>query len=112
MSNGFVKDSHTRLVFAKGYSYHHQPILISEFGGIAFDSDHGWGYGYSVKTKEEFINRLSGLTNAILDMKDVSGYCLTQFTDVEQEVNGLLNSNRIPKIELKDIKNINKKVGI
>lgn len=109
MRNEFVKDSHTRLVFADGYSYQQQPIIISEYGGVAFETDHGWGYGDRVKTKDEFINRLKGLTKAIMDMKDVSGYCLTQLTDVEQEVNGLLNVYRIPKIELKDIKNINKK---
>lgn len=109
MRNEFVKDSHTRLVFADGYSYQQQPIIISEYGGVAFETDHGWGYGYGVKSKDELINRLKGLTKAIMDMKDVSGYCLTQLTDVEQEVNGLLNVYRIPKIELKDIENINKK---
>jgi len=53
--------------------------------------------------------KVSGLTQAIFEMKDVSGYCLTQTTDVEQEVNGLLYPNRNPKIDIKLIQKMNKK---
>jgi hypothetical protein len=109
LSNEFVKDAQARLVFAEGYFYQNQPIIISEYGGIAFESKSGWGYGDQVKTEEEFINRLSGLTQAIKEIKDVSGYCLTQTTDVEQEVNGLLDPYRNPKVDLKNILKMNKK---
>ena len=109
LKNEYVKEAKARLLFAEGYTYQNQPILISEYGGVAFESKSGWGYGDQVKTNEEFINRLSGLTQAIFEMKDVSGYCLTQTTDVEQEVNGLLYPNRNPKIDIKLIQKMNKK---
>jgi len=109
LKNEYGKDTKARLVFAEGYNYQNQPIIISEYGGIAFESQSGWGYGDQVKTQEEFLTRLEGLTTAIKEMKDVSGYCLTQTTDVEQEVNGLLDSYRNPKIEVQLIREINKK---
>jgi hypothetical protein len=109
LKNEYGKDTKARLVFAEGYNYQNQPIIISEYGGIAFESQSGWGYGDQVKTQEEFLTRLEGLTTAIKEMKDVSGYCLTQTTDVEQEVNGLLDSYRNPKIDVQLIREINKK---
>lgn len=41
--------------FADGYTYKGQPILISEFGGIAFQTEEGWGYGNQVKDEEAFL---------------------------------------------------------
>ena len=37
---------------------------------------------------------------------DMSGYCYTQLTDVEQETNGLLNPDRTPKVEIAKIREI------
>lgn len=44
--------------------------------------------------------------------KEFQGFCYTQVSDVQQEVNGLLNANRAPKFNLEKVKNItlNKKV--
>ena len=53
-----------------------------------------WGYGVSVKSEEEFLTRLKGLTDVLLDNKDIFAYCYTQLTDVEQEQNGLLTYER------------------
>ena len=36
----------------------------------------------------------------------VAGFCYTQLTDVEQEVNGLLTYDRKPKADLKRIREI------
>jgi len=107
LNNGFVKDSSVRQVFAEGFYYNNEPVLISEYGGIAFSSDTGWGYGEKVATKEAFIERLDGLTKAIKNMPSVSGYCLTQTTDVEQEVNGIFTRDRKPKVDMSIIKKIN-----
>ena len=49
--------------FANGYSYRGQPVIISEYGGIAFNNDDsGWGYGNKVNTREEFIRRFDCIT--------------------------------------------------
>ena len=40
-------------------------------------------------------------------MPGFSGYCYTQLTDVFQEVNGLLDMHRNPKVNLDEIRRIN-----
>lgn len=98
-----------RLPFASNYNYQGQPIMISEYAGIAFERNRGqgWGYGNLVKNEEEFIKRLKSLTNAIKSMSFCSGYCITQLTDVQQEMNGLLTEERQPKVPLEIIRAIN-----
>lgn len=90
--------------FADGYSYEGQPIVMSEFGGTAYvcDEERGWGYGHGVKNDEEFLERFAALVRAVKDM-DINGYCYTQLTDVEQEVNGLLKADRSAKVPLEEI---------
>ena len=66
------------------------------------DEASGWGYGCGVKNDEEFLERFGGLTAAIKRM-NISGYCYTQITDVEQEVNGLLKADRTPKVAIEEI---------
>jgi hypothetical protein len=109
LSNQYENTHQVKQVFASNFSYEGQPIVFSEYGGIAFTKDQGWGYGRKVDDEITFINRLEGLTDAIKKIKKISGYCLTQTTDVEQEVNGLLKPNREPKIEIDTIQRINKK---
>ena len=84
--------------------------MISEYGGIAFQNEQiGWGYGNKVKTPEEFMQRYEGITEAVAELPYVCGYCYTQLTDVQQEINGLLNENRKCKTDLKEIGTINEK---
>lgn len=101
--------STVRQPFAQGYYYEGQPVIVSEYGGIAFnkDRDNGWGYGAMVKDENEFINRYNSLTDYIKSNKNICGYCVTQLTDVYQEVNGLLTQKRIPKIKTEVIRDIN-----
>jgi hypothetical protein len=80
---------------------------VSEYGGIAFSSEEGWGYGEQVKSEAEFINRFDSITSAIKELDYVSGFCYTQVTDVQQEVNGLYTIDREPKVDINMIKKIN-----
>ena len=76
------------------------PFFISEYGGIRWTEDKdGWGYGEGPKTEEEFLNRLKGLTDCLLDNEKMFGFCYTQLTDVEQEQNGLYTYDRKPKFD-------------
>lgn len=97
--------------YADGFKYAGQPVIISEFGGIAFSTtkEDEWGYGNQVKTDEEFMNRFDRIHQAIQDIPYVVGYCYTQLTDVEQEVNGLLDINRKAKLDIDSIAAINKR---
>jgi len=85
----------------QGHRQHYtpgQPVFLSEYGGIRWSEDpSGWGYGNAPKTEEEFLTRLKGLTDVLLDNKCMLGYCYTQLTDVEQEQNGLYTYDRRPK---------------
>lgn len=96
-----------KFIFAEGFSYNNQPILITEYGGIAFSQAEGWGYGNKVTNEEAFLKRLTEITNAIKSIEYIVGYCYTQLTDVEQEMNGLLTYDRKFKIDPEKIKVIN-----
>ena len=99
----------SRSAFAQGYSYRGQPIIISEFGGIAFNSGKGWGYGNKVDTKEDFIKRFDAITTAIKRIDIISGFCYTQVTDVQQEINGLMDMDRNFKVEPEILREINER---
>lgn len=96
-----------KYAFADGYTYQGQPIIISEFGGIAFQSDTGWGYGKQETSEEAFLTRFRGLHEAIKKTDFIAGYCYTQITDVQQEINGLLTEDRKAKVPVEIIREIN-----
>ncbi len=107
---GEVYHSRYRSAFANGYSYRGQPVIISEFGGIAFDGQpEGWGYGNTVAGEEEFLKRFDSITTAIKEIPYVCGYCYTQVTDVQQEINGLMDIRREFKVDPDKIKEINER---
>jgi beta-galactosidase/beta-glucuronidase len=100
-----------RGVFAQGYQYAGQPIVLSEFGGISFTADQGRGWGYSsVTSPPEFLAAYQRLVEVIRDSSAIFGFCYTQLTDVEQEVNGLLTHDRLPKADPDAIRAINQLV--
>ena len=97
--------------FADGYAYKGQPVLISEFGGIAFSGDDsGWGYGGKVASKEAFIKRFDSIVTAIKKLPYNCGFCYTQVTDVQQEINGLMDIDRNFKVDPEIIKEINERI--
>lgn len=104
--NGAAQD---RMLYAEGNKYLGQPILITEYGGIAFENEskENWGYFGAVKDEESFLKRYSSITSAIRNMPYIRGYCYTQLTDVMQEVNGLLTADRKVKIDYEKIREIN-----
>ncbi|MGM0500287.1 MAG: glycoside hydrolase family 2 protein, partial [Bacillota bacterium] len=96
-----------KFIMADNYQYQGQPIIFSEFGGIAFQNKEGWGYGQQVESKEELSQRMNQLLEIIKDADYSAGYCYTQLTDVEQEKNGLLTENREFKLDVEKIINFN-----
>lgn len=98
-----------RMIFAAGYAYEGQPILLTEFGGVAFktnDSKKDWGYCGAEKTEESYVERLKSLFDYVYSHPRIQGCCYTQFTDVMQETNGLLDIKRVPKIPIGAIRKI------
>ena len=79
----------------------HQPIMLTEFGGIALGGgeDTSWGYSRS-DSAEQFLDRYTALLEAVRNLPALAGFCYTQLTDTYQEVNGLLQADRTPKAPL------------
>lgn len=98
-----------RSPFVRGYRYEGQPVIFSEYGGCAFSSDtkNGWGYGLAVKDEEGFYERFGLLADTIKGFSYCAGYCYTQFTDVQQEKNGLFTIDRRCKLSIDRIREIN-----
>lgn len=95
-------------MFARGFSYQDQPILLTEFGGIGFDVSGQPGWGYTTAGNEEvFVNSYKHIMDAVFASTGLWGFCYTQLTDVEQEINGLLTYERKPKCDLEKIREIN-----
>lgn len=84
------------------------PVLVTEFGGtkVARPGSAGWGYGEEAAGFDELLARIGSLVDAILECPGVVGYCYTQLTDVEQEVNGLLTHGRDPKVPVERLREV------
>jgi len=86
------------------FSYDNQPIMVTEFGGIAYSPDPSRTWGYSrVQNAQEFARRYYRLLSAVRALPLLGGFCYTQFTDTYQEANGLLYMDRKPKFPLQEI---------
>jgi len=103
-----------RVLTLDGYPHRGQPIMLTEFGGIAFanaalavglaDEPNKGAWGYSTaSTAEELLGRYEDLIIAVVNAPLFSGFCYTQFADTFQEINGLLFADRTPKIPLERI---------
>ncbi len=100
-----------RDALVRGATYHGVPFLLTEFGGVAFRlgeqrAANEWGYSGVEPTRERFLARLSGLVQALRGNDVWAGYCYTQLTDVEQEINGLMTYDRKPKVEPEEYRKI------
>ena len=73
------------------------------------DKKKAWGYGNAATSLEEFYARYEGLTSALLDNSKMLGFCYTQLTDVEQELNGIYYYDRSKKFDSKVLYKINTK---
>lgn len=95
-------------IFAEEFEYKGQPILLTEFGGIGYkvNGQVGWGYT-TVENDDQYLEDYKRIMDAIYDSEALWGYCYTQLTDVEQEINGILTYDRQPKVDLEKIKEIN-----
>jgi beta-galactosidase/beta-glucuronidase len=94
-----------RLLIVDSHPYQGQPVMLSEFGGIAFATENPettWGYARSADSAA-FADAYSRLVDTVRSLTLLSGFCYTQFTDTYQEANGLLTADRRPKFPLEQI---------
>ncbi len=93
-----------RLLTLEGHPHTGQPIVLSEFGGIAFSEDREstWGYTRS-ESADAFARQYAELLEVVRNLRMLAGFCYTQFADTYQETNGLLYADRTPKFSLEQM---------
>ena len=80
-----------------------QPIVLTEFGGIALSKEQAtWGYSRS-QTADQLLERYRALLGVVRNLPALAGFCYTQLTDTYQEANGLLYADRSPKAAVEAI---------
>lgn len=94
-------------IYVGEYQYRGEPIVLSEFGGVSFanQKQNGWGYT-GVENKEDYLKELQRIFSVVYESKHFAGFCYTQLTDVEQEINGLLTYDRKEKLPFDVIKKV------
>ena len=90
--------AHPRPLYLPGYAYRGEPVIMSEFGGVALAGATGFGW-LEASDPEKLLDTYRELVQALMDPGPVTGFCYTQLTDVEQEQNGLLTFDRRPKVD-------------
>ncbi len=92
-----------RILTLDGFPHRGQPIVLTEFGGIAYDAggskESTWGYARA-HNAESFLDLYRRLLAVVNTTTMFSGFCYTQFADTFQEANGLLCADRRPKVSL------------
>jgi beta-galactosidase/beta-glucuronidase len=98
-----------RILTLDGYPHRGQPIVLTEFGGIAYakkrkteEGQDVWGYSQAF-SDDEYFNQYRQLLEVANETAMFSGFCYTQFADTFQEANGLLFADRTPKLSLEKI---------
>jgi beta-galactosidase/beta-glucuronidase len=98
-----------RILTLDGFPHRGQPIVLTEFGGIAYDPKQDpdadkttWGYSRA-HSADSYLALYRRLLQVVNETFMFSGFCYTQFTDTFQEANGLLNADRTPKLPLEAI---------
>jgi hypothetical protein len=82
-----------------------QPVMLTEFGGIAYSGDHCRTWGYTrVQTCDDLAEAYRRLLEAVHSCSVLAGFCYTQFSDTYQEANGLLYADRTPKFPFEQMR--------
>ncbi len=97
--------AHPKPLYLPGYEYRGEPLLVTEFGGIALAHSGGFGWSEAANV-DEFVETYREMVEALTQPGPVEGFGYTQLTDVEQERNGLLTFDRKPKADIDVLREI------
>lgn len=105
-------------LFARGSKYRGQPVVLSEVGGFlsiprdlpADKRDMLYQFYASFEKPEELLEKYRDLMRGISSLKFLAGFCYTQLTDIEQEINGLLTYDRQPKVPAEKIAELHREL--
>ena len=90
--------AHPHPPYLSGYAYAGEPLVVSEFGGVALAGSPGFGWS-EANGADGLLETYREMVAALMEPGPVEGFCYTQLTDVEQEQNGLLTFDRVPKVD-------------
>jgi hypothetical protein len=87
------------------------PVMCTEFGGVniaaANDESRKGNWGYTTATDaQDLLKRVEGLMMGVVQGGHVCGIVWTQFTDIEQEQNGLYTYDRKEKLPAGQVKEL------
>ena len=88
--------------------------MLSEVGGFLTippdippeERDVLYRFYDSFEKPEELVEKYRDLMKGIAQLVFLAGFCYTQLTDIEQEINGLLTYDRQPKVPAEEIARI------
>ncbi len=94
-------------LFVGGSRYRGQPVLLTEVGGFLMERDdlpkEQWDLLYAAygttSSGADLLEKYRDLMRGLAELPFISGFCYTQLTDIEQEMNGLLTYDRRPKVD-------------
>lgn len=96
-----------------GASVEGLPILLTECGGVGYGnfSDSDFSYGDIPETEVALQAAIREIAQMIHAAPALQGFVWTQFTDVQQEINGLLYFDRTPKLPIETLHKIITSIG-
>ena len=104
-------------LFVLGAEHRGQPVMLTEVGGFlsepadaADKRDRLYEFYASVGSGDELLARYQNLMEGLASLNFLAGFCYTQLTDIEQEVNGLLTYDRQPKLAPNKVAAVNRAV--
>lgn len=97
-----------KMICSEAFEYNGEPVLLSEFGGVAIEdgNDKSWGYHEKAQDSDALLEKMTELFEAVNAIPYFNGYCYTQLTDVEQETNGILDVHRKAKVDLTALRKV------
>jgi hypothetical protein len=93
-------------------------VMLTEVGGFLSEPpdtpvenrDPLYEVYETISSSEELLDRYADLLEGLAELHFVTGFCYTQFADVEQEINGLLTCHRTPKVPLAEIASLHRRL--
>lgn len=98
LESALAPDARPHPPYLPGYAYRGEPVVVSEFGGVALTGSGGFGWS-EASGGEALLKTYEEMVEALMGPGPVEGFCYTQLTDIEQERNGLLAFDRTPKVD-------------
>ena len=88
----------------------HLPVLLTECGGVGFDTGNqtadAFAYGDLPTDSAALEQEIRQIMASIKASETLQGFVWTQFTNVQQEINGLLYFDRTPKLPIDTLNEI------